>query len=57
LQINELTSAIIGAAIKVHKTFGPGLLESAYRICLACELRKLGLHVEVEKPIPVIYET
>jgi len=56
MSLNELTSAIIGAAIKVHRTLGPGLLESAYRICLAYELQKLGLEVEQEKPIPVIYE-
>ena len=56
MSLNELTSAIIGAAIKVHRTLGPGLLESAYRICLAYELKKLGLVVEMEKPIPVIYE-
>src|SRR5262249_5968502 len=56
MSLNELTSAIIGAAIKVHRTLGPGLLESAYRICLAYELQKLGLGVEQEKPIPVIYE-
>lgn len=56
MPINELTSAIIGAAIKVHRTLGPGLLESAYRVCLAYELTKFGLRVEQEKPIPVIYE-
>jgi GxxExxY protein len=56
MNINELTSAIIGASIKVHRTLGPGLLESAYRICVKYELEKLGLHVEMEKPIPVIYE-
>lgn len=56
MALNDLTSAIIGAAIKVHRTLGPGLLESAYRVCLAYELRKLGLRVEEEKPIPVIYE-
>jgi len=56
MSLNELTSAIIGAAIKVHRTLGPGLLESAYRICLAYELKKLGLGLEQEKPIPVIYE-
>jgi GxxExxY protein len=56
MTLNELTSAIIGAAIKVHRNLGPGLLESAYRVCLAYELSKLGLHVEQEKPIPVIYE-
>ena len=57
MKINDLTSAIIGAAIKVHRTLGPGLLESAYRICLAYELEKLGLKVEQEKPVPVIYES
>ena len=56
MTLNELTSAIIGAAIKVHRALGPGLLESAYRICLKYELEKLGLFVEMEKPIPVIYE-
>lgn len=56
MQMNDLTSSIIGAAIKVHRTLGPGLLESAYRVCLAYELRKLGLRVEEEKPIPVVYE-
>lgn len=40
----------------MHRTLGPGLLESAYRICLAYELQKLELSVEQEKPIPVIYE-
>ena len=39
-EVNQLTEAIIGAAIEVHKRLGPGLLESAYRICLAYELRK-----------------
>jgi GxxExxY protein len=38
LNINDLTSTIIGAAIKVHRALGPGLLESAYRVCLAYEL-------------------
>src|SRR5262245_51854331 len=56
MTLNEITEAIIGAAIKVHKSLGPGLLESAYRACLAYELRKLGFHVETEKPIPLIYE-
>ena len=54
---NELTHTIIGAAIRVHKTLGPGLLESAYRVCLAYELNKLGLEVIQEKPIPVVYES
>jgi GxxExxY protein len=54
---NELTHAIIGAAIRVQQTLGPGLLESAYRICLAYELQKVSLEVILEKPIPVVYES
>ena len=56
MEINQLTKAIIGAAIEVHKRLGPGLLESAYRACLAYELRKRGFNVEEEKPVPVIYD-
>jgi GxxExxY protein len=53
MQENDLTHAIIGAAIEVHRRLGPGLLESAYRACLAFELRKRGLDVSEEQPIPV----
>jgi len=56
MKINDITQAIIGAAIKVHRTLGPGLLESAYEACLAYELEKLGLRLERQKPVPVIYE-
>lgn len=56
MQINEVTSAIIGAAIEIHRQLGPGLLESAYRACLAYELRKRGLEVEEERPVPVVYD-
>ena len=56
MNINDLTSTIIGAAIKVHRALGPGLLESAYRVCLAYELEKLELKVEQEKSVPLIYE-
>lgn len=52
-----MTSAIIGAAIDVHRALGPGLLESAYRICLAHELTKRGHEIQQEKPIPLIYDT
>ena len=54
--IRDRTEAIIGAAIEVHKRLGPGLLESAYRICLAYELRKRGFEVVEEQPVPVIYD-
>ncbi len=53
---NEITHEILDSAYKIHSALGPGLLESAYRICLAYELRKKGLKVEEEKPVPVIYE-
>lgn len=56
MTINEITQAIIGAAIEVHRQLGPGLLESAYRVCLAYELRKRGFEVDEEQPIPVIYD-
>lgn len=54
--LNELTKTIIGCAMKVHSALGPGLLESAYRVCLTHELRKAGLRVETEVPLPVVYD-
>ncbi len=53
--INEITDDIIGSAIGVHKTFGPGLLHSVYLLCLAQDLVKVGRDVEIEKPIPLNY--
>ncbi|MDP1746976.1 MAG: GxxExxY protein [Bacteroidota bacterium] len=53
---DELTEIIIGCAIKVHKVLGPGLLESAYEECLFYELKKTGLVIEKQKPLPLIYE-
>jgi GxxExxY protein len=53
---NDLTREIIGAAIKIHRELGPGLLESAYEACLAHELRLLGLRIERQKPVPLIYK-
>lgn len=53
---NELTQIIIGCAIEVHKTLGPGLLESAYQECLFYELKLQGLKVEKEIPMPIIYK-
>jgi GxxExxY protein len=57
MRTGDLTPAIIGAAIKIHRKLGPGLLESAYEACLAYELEKLGLRVERQKPVPLVYET
>lgn len=56
MQINDITQATIGAAIEVHRQLGPGLLESAYRVCLAYELRKCGFTVVEEQAIPVVYD-
>jgi GxxExxY protein len=53
---SELTQEIIGAAIKIHRKLGPGLLESAYEACLAYELQKLGKRVERQKAVPPLYE-
>jgi GxxExxY protein len=53
---NELTEAIIGAAIEVHRTLGPGLLESTYEMCLCRELGIRGIPFERQVPIPVEYK-
>lgn len=53
----DLTPQIIGAAIKIHRKLGPGLLESAYEACLSREIETLGLRVEKQKAVPLIYET
>ena len=52
---NELATLAIGCGLKVHKAFGPGLLESAYLECLVYELKQLDLKVEKQKAIPLIY--
>jgi GxxExxY protein len=56
LSINEITEAIIGAAIEVHRILGPGLLESAYQECLARELTLRQIPFEQEKPLPLEYK-
>ena len=56
MEINKITEKIIGAAIEVHRTLGPGLLESAYEQCLEYELTERGLKVERQIPVPVIYK-
>ncbi len=53
---NELSKIILDAAFKVHTRTGPGLLESVYEIILAYELRKVGLRVERQAPIPIRYD-
>ncbi len=53
---NELATVVIGEAIHVHRTLGPGLLEKVYVECLTYRLKSRGLMIELEKPIPVIFE-
>jgi GxxExxY protein len=55
LQINEITGAIVDAALKVHTTLGPGLFESVYEACLIHELKSRGLDVASQVALPVIY--
>ena len=54
--LNGLSKTIIGLAIEVHRTFGPGLLESIYEEALAWELRQAGILVHCQKPVPVFYK-
>ena len=56
MELNELSSKIIKAAINVHKELGPGLLESVYQKCMVIELRLMGLEVKSEIPLPVNYK-
>jgi len=56
MDINELSSKIIGAAIEVHKKLGPGLLESVYEECICHELSLRGILLERQKPLPVVYK-
>jgi len=53
---NEISKIVFNSALKVHKTLGPGLLESSYEECLNYELKNSGLKVQKQKPLPLIYE-
>ena len=54
--LNDSTGQIVDAALKVHTALGPGLLESAYETCLAYELRRRGLSVRRQLPLPIFYD-
>ena len=56
MEPNQVSGTVVDAAMKVHTALGPGLLEHVYRVCLAHELRKRGLHVQEEVPLPVVYD-
>jgi len=55
MDLNQLSSKVIKAAINVHKSLGPGLLESVYQSCMVIELRNMGIKVRFEVPIPIFY--
>ncbi len=54
--VNDITQAVIGAAIEVHKALGPGLIESTYEECLARELTLREIPFERQRPLPVEYK-
>lgn len=54
-RLNGISGAIVDAALQVHRTLGPGLLESVYEQCLCYELRSRGLKCDRQVPVPVIY--
>jgi len=56
MEFDELSRSAIGCAIEVHRNLGPGLLESTYRQCLACELSHAGILFQMEVPLPVRYK-
>ena len=56
MEIEDVASKIVAAAIKVHTALGPGLLESAYQKCIQYELQKSELKVECEVALPVVYD-
>jgi GxxExxY protein len=55
-RVNQITGAVVSAAMKVHSVLGPGLLESAYLGCLAHELRTRGMRVATQVGLPVFYD-
>jgi GxxExxY protein len=56
MEFDELSRNVIGCAIEVHRHLGPGLLESTYRQCLACELSQARIPFQMEAPLPVRYK-
>ena len=56
MKFDDLSGKVIGCAIEVHRNLGPGLLESAYRICLAHELSVAGIPFQMELPQPLRYK-
>jgi GxxExxY protein len=55
-RLDQITETIIGVAIDVHRTLGPGLLETVYEACLSFDLEARGLNLERQKPLPLTYK-
>src|ERR1700680_619258 len=56
MHFNEISGAVVDAAMKVHSALGPGLLENVYEVCLVHELNKRGFHTASQLPLPVNYD-
>jgi GxxExxY protein len=56
VETERVATQIVDAAFKIHEKLGPGLLESAYQVVMIYELKKRGLRVQHEVPLPVVYE-
>ncbi|MBN2209015.1 MAG: GxxExxY protein [Candidatus Coatesbacteria bacterium] len=55
-ETERIANAVVDAAMKVHRTLGPGLLESVYEACLCCELEQRGIPFKAQISLPVVYE-
>ena len=53
---NEIAKHVFESSLDIHRNLGPGLLESTYKECLFFEIQKKGLHIEKEKPLPLVYK-
>ena len=56
MNVNDVSGQVVDAAMKVHSTLGPGLLERPYQLCTAHELRKRGLRARCNVALPIIYD-
>ncbi len=56
MKLNEISGEVLDSSLKVHKTLGPGLLESTYEECLSFELNRRGLAIKRQHPIPLVYD-
>ena len=56
LRINDITEKVIWACVEIHRTLGPGLLESAYEECLCHELSLISLRFDRQRSLPVVYK-